>query len=233
MKVNRYIALLLKRLVDLENKLNDKGVPGGVGPRGPKGRSGTRGTKGEKGIEGPQGPQGPAGPEGPRGDTGTPGLQGLPGPQGPKGSTGDTGPEGKPGIPGPQGLEGPTGPTGDMPEYQYRDGKLRFEVAKGKWGKWLKLPVGNTVVYKKYGGGSGSNNNSQPVSGDRRWIDYATGFTVTPSKIASNVGGGDVYQYQFGSTVYYRHITPSDDSFYQNFANNTLSALVVSKGLII
>lgn len=229
MNANRYIALLLKRLVNLENKIDQNGVEGGVGPRGPKGRAGTRGPTGEKGIQGPQGPQGQEGPEGPRGETGAPGPQGEAGPQGPKGATGDAGPRGPQGEPGPQGPDGTPGETGPMPDHQYKDGRLRFEIAPGTWGKWFKLPVGNTVVYKKYGGGSKTIVQNGGGSGERRWIDYVTGFTTIPTKIASGIDGGDVYSYQYGSTTYYRHITSSDDAFYQTFSNNTLSSLVVTK----
>lgn len=68
--------------------------------------------------------QGEAGPEGPQGERGP---QGLPGECGPQGLT------------GPQGLQGERGDMGPMPRHQWKDASVRFEVAPGKWGKWVDL----------------------------------------------------------------------------------------------
>jgi hypothetical protein len=110
----------------LNERIDNLELTGGVGPQGPAGPEGPQGIpgavgaqgpagpKGDPGEAGPQGPQGIQGPTGPQGEAGSQGLAGPKGDKGDKGDTGDMGPQGLQGIQGPQGLKGDKGDTGDV-----------------------------------------------------------------------------------------------------------------------
>ena len=134
-----------------------------------------------KKLEGPRGVQGAAGPAGPQGKQGPTGPQGLQGPEGPQ---------------GPQGLEGPAGEAGATGEdgvgvetaYIAADGSLVFTLTDGSEvdvGPLTGLPAaseGNTYVV---GQGSGAV--------QLKWLDYATGFSATPT-LLQTIADGEVYE---------------------------------------
>ena len=72
----------------------------------------------------------------------------------------------------------------------------------------------------------------------RKWLDYATGFSVEPL-LLSTIAAGDVYEYKYGElptqlTLY--RLVPSgsaDDAFYTTYASGALSGLVAKKEIII
>lgn len=171
-----------------------------------------------KKLEGPRGVQGAAGPAGPQGKQGPTGPQGLQGPEGPQ---------------GPQGLEGPAGEAGATGEdgigvetaYIAADGSLVFTLTDGSEvdvGPLTGLPAaseGNTYVV---GQGSGAV--------QLKWLDYATGFSATPT-LLQTIADGDVYEYTYSNGTRYR-LVPSGaevDSFYTTFSSGVLSGLVAEK----
>jgi len=68
------------------------------------------------------------------------------------------------------------------------------------------------------------------------WMTLVRGYNTTPV-LTATIAGGDVYAYTYnhtgGDVVYYRYIATdgSDDSFYRNFSNPTLSNKVASKSI--
>lgn len=186
---------------------------------------GFTGPQGPAGAPGPSGPQGPQGPQGPAGSNGRDGKDGAAGAQGPQGPQ------------GPQGLEGPAGEAGAAGEdgvgvetaYIAADNSLVFTLTDGSEvdvGPLSGLPVaseGNTYVV---GQGSGAV--------QLKWLDYATGFSATPT-LLQTIADGDVYEYTYSNGTLYR-LVPSgseQDSFYSAFSGGVLSGLVASKGVTI
>lgn len=105
------VQILERKLALLDKKLNNIQLT--AGPQGPQG---------EQGLIGPQGITGLQGEQGLPGIMGQPGIQGLQGEKGDKGDIGERGEQGTQGergiqgIPGPQGTSGPQGPKGDPGE---------------------------------------------------------------------------------------------------------------------
>lgn len=67
-----------------------------------------------------------------------------------------------------------------------------------------------------------------------KWIDYATGFSATPT-LLQTIADGDVYEYTYSNGTLYR-LVPSgseQDAFYSAFSGGVLSGLVASKGVTI
>lgn len=70
------------------------------------------------------------------------------------------------------------------------------------------------------------------------WMTLVRGYKTTPS-LLETIGGGEVYTYTFATTgadkTYYRYIANdgSEDSFYGNFSNPTLSNLIATKKIIL
>jgi hypothetical protein len=64
------------------------------------------------------------------------------------------------------------------------------------------------------------------------------GYKTTPTLLAT-IGTGEVYTYVYATTAsdktYYRYIATngSEDSFYGNFSNPTLSNLITTKKIIL
>jgi len=175
-----------------------------------------------KKLEGPRGVQGAAGPAGPQGKQGPSGPQGLQGPEGQQ---------------GPQGLEGPAGEAGAAGEdgvgvetaYIAADGSLVFTLTDGSEvdvGPLTGLPAaseGNTYVV-------GQGSSAVPL----KWLDYATGFSTTPT-LLQTIANGDVYEYTYSNGTRYR-LVPSgseDDAFYSTFSGGVLSGLVATKRIEI
>jgi hypothetical protein len=65
------------------------------------------------------------------------------------------------------------------------------------------------------------------------WTTLATTWTSTPT-LNINISGGDVYDYEYGSTTYYRFVSePYDstlDSFYSAFDGSNLTGLIATRG---
>lgn len=101
--------------------------------KGPKGDIGDTGLQGDRGPMGIQGRQGPIGPRGPKGE------QGDSGPRGKVGKSGNDGRSGRDGRNGNDGKDGNQGDIGPMPKHEIKEGRIRFEMAPGKWGKWLDI----------------------------------------------------------------------------------------------
>jgi hypothetical protein len=70
------------------------------------------------------------------------------------------------------------------------------------------------------------------------WMTLVRGYKTTPTLLAT-IGTGEVYTYIFETTgadiTYYRYIATdgSEDSFYGNFTNPTLSNLITRKAIIL
>jgi hypothetical protein len=72
----------------------------------------------------------------------------------------------------------------------------------------------------------------------RLWVSLVNSWTEEPTLNAEAPAlGGEVYDYVFGTTTYYRHVPspyePTQDAFYEAYAAGVLSELVVAKGLVI
>lgn len=219
MRTNQWVALLLKRISDLETSWQERGGSGSRGPKGAKGNHGEPGDQGKQGLVGPVGPKGDPGVPGAEGPVGSPGERG---PEGPQGPVGKAGPQGLKGDPGTNGLQGSDGEAGPMPKHEIRDGEIRFEIKPGKWGRWIKIKQPSRFV----GGGGGG------VVTKRGWIEFATGFSSPPT-LTATIADGDVYEYTYGTKVLYRLVGSTQDTFYENFANNTLTGVVAGKQLIL
>jgi hypothetical protein len=67
-----------------------------------------------------------------------------------------------------------------------------------------------------------------------KWIDLTTTWTVEPVNVAYSGSDGEVIQYTYGSTIYYRFVpNPYDaslDAFYTTYSNPTLSGLITTRG---
>jgi hypothetical protein len=68
------------------------------------------------------------------------------------------------------------------------------------------------------------------------WARFATAWTVAPV-FNSSISGGDVYDYTYGSTTYYRFVPsaydPSQDAFYDTFSSGLLSGEIANRGYSI
>jgi len=68
------------------------------------------------------------------------------------------------------------------------------------------------------------------------WTTLKDSWTTAPSFLQS-IAAGDVYEYQYGSTTYYRLVpSPYDstlDQFFSSFSNPTLSGLLATRGVAI
>ena len=70
------------------------------------------------------------------------------------------------------------------------------------------------------------------------WMTLVRGTKTTPTLLAT-IGTGDVYTYVYSTSTtdktYYRYIATdgSEDSFYGNFTNPTLSNLIATKKIIL
>lgn len=70
------------------------------------------------------------------------------------------------------------------------------------------------------------------------WMTLVRGYKTTPTLLAT-IGTGEVYTYVYATTAsdrtYYRYIATngSEDSFYGNFTNPTLSNLITTKKIIL
>jgi hypothetical protein len=71
---------------------------------------------------------------------------------------------------------------------------------------------------------------------DALWIRLASEWTVAPV-FNSSIAGGDVYDYTYGSTTYYRFVpstyNPSQDAFYDTFVGGLLSGEIANRGYSI
>ena len=70
-----------------------------------------------------------------------------------------------------------------------------------------------------------------------KWIDLVTSWTVEPSSVAYSGGDGEVLEYTYGTTKYYRFIPSTydsnEDKFYSTYSNPTLSGLIATRGVTI
>lgn len=70
-------------------------------------------------------------------------------------------------------------------------------------------------------------------SGVSGWVTLKDSWTVTPELI-DTIAGGDVYQYAYGSTIYFRLVpSPYDstlDQFFSTFTSPNLSGLLATRG---
>jgi hypothetical protein len=70
------------------------------------------------------------------------------------------------------------------------------------------------------------------------WMTLVRGYKTSPTLLES-LANGDVYEYVYSTRgsdkIYYRYISTdgSDDSFYANFTNSTLSNLIAKKDIIL
>jgi hypothetical protein len=71
---------------------------------------------------------------------------------------------------------------------------------------------------------------------DTLWIRLASEWTAAPV-FNSSIAGGDVYDYTYGSTVYYRLVPttydPSLDAFFDTFVGGVLSNEISNRGYSI
>ena len=247
MTPSQLLGLVLERLRGLEKRLKGRidtlddridqvaefkaepgpqGVPGQQGEQGEQGPQGVQGERGERGLIGLPGVDGRDGKDGRDGLDGRDGQDGQPGQKGDRGEQGPRGPQGV-GMRGPRGedgKDGQDGQDGEMPKHQVRDGRIRFETAPGRYGKWISLQnvvtnvsgVANPQVFKT-------------------WIDYATGFSTDPV-LLETIAEGDVYQYNYeGGGTLYRLIGTDEDAFYRSFdgGTDTVSDLVTTKQMTL
>lgn len=241
MKTKHLLALFLERLKSEETKraevesslwerieqvANFKLVKGDQGDKGDRGEAGERGLEGPQGREGPKGDQGPRGPAGPQGVKGDKGERGEQGPRGEAGPSGPRGPKGETGAQGPRGEKGAEGKRGRAPRHRIDGNAIQFEQPNGQFGK--RIPF---IMQHSYYGGGGGNSNSEA---SLQWIDYATGFTETPT-LLQTIAAGDVYEYTYTNGTLYRLIPSGSatDGFYRVFNSGALSDLVIEKTLTI
>ena len=70
------------------------------------------------------------------------------------------------------------------------------------------------------------------------WFYLASSWTISPSINATEPSlGGVVYDYTYGSTIYYRHVPspydPAEDAFYDTYSGGVLSNQIAVKGIAI
>lgn len=69
------------------------------------------------------------------------------------------------------------------------------------------------------------------------WTRLVLTWTTAPVEQTYTGGDGQVFQYTYGSTVYYRFVPSTYDStndkFYTTFADPTLSGLVATRGIAV
>ena len=68
-----------------------------------------------------------------------------------------------------------------------------------------------------------------------KWVDYAANWSSEPV-LQTTISEGDVYLYTYANGTAYRLVPTdgvSEDAFYSTFTNNTLSDLIVSRGMTI
>ena len=162
--------------------------------------------------------------KGDKGDKGDPGTDGLPGKDGQPGKDGKPGRDGLDGTDGVDGVDGVDGDTGPMPKHQIKDEKICFEKSPGVWGPWLSF---NNII--QYSSGSTGEAKHKP-----QWIEYASGFSTTPT-LSQTIATGDVYEYTYTNGTLYR-LVPSGsepDAFYKKFIGGVLSGLVAKKQISI
>lgn len=74
--------------------------------------------------------------------------------------------------------------------------------------------------------------NGNPVGGGggatKKWIDYVTGYTVTPTIIA-DTAERQIWQYQYSALTLFREITATTDIFYGDYTEGTLSNVIANK----
>lgn len=176
----------------------EQGIQGIQGVPGRDGKDGERGPQGEKGETGAQGPQGPqglpgqsiAGPKGEKGDRGEQG-QAIIGPQGEPGRDGKDGLNGIQGPQGEPGKDGLPGEPGKMPRHEIdkKQTRIRFEIAPGEWGEWLKIPQGQIL---QMGGGHGDSRQSEFLKINQPEIHLER---LSPEVIFVDAAAGDIAIY--------------------------------------
>lgn len=225
MRPSQVAALFLSKLRGLEEDYRRRLLELGdlistvEAQKGDQGAPGERGERGEKGEKGDPGDRGPKGDKGDKGDRGETGPQGVPGPAGEQGPRGPEGPTGPIGPKGRDGKDGTDGRPGRIPRHKIQNGAIAFEIRPGEYGEWVRF----TQTNQYYSGGRGLS-----------WIDYATGFSATPT-LLQTIADGDVYEYTYTNGTLYR-LVPSGseiDSFYSTFSGGVLSDLVASKQIEI
>ena len=77
-----------------------------------------------------------------------------------------------------------------------------------------------------------------PSDTPQLWIRLASGWTEEPALNATTPNlGGEVYDYVFGPTTYYRHVPnpydPTLDAFYETYSGGVLTTRLAAKGLVI
>ena len=168
--------------------------------------------------------RGEAGPQGEKGVQGAPGKAGS---KGAKGEKGDPGKDGRDGKDGKDGLDGEDGVSVVNAEVDI-DGHLVLTLSDGN-----EIDAGAVESLSKEAQTTYAaiHNSIDPIS-TFTWIDYASGFS-TPPVFLETTAQGDIYQYQYESSTLYRLITPTDDSFYNDYSSPNVSNLVISRGLNI
>ena len=77
---------------------------------------------------------------------------------------------------------------------------------------------------------------AEESTGSSGWTTLKDSWTTAPSFLQS-IAAGDVYEYRYGSTTYYRLVpSPYDstlDQFFSSFSNPTLSGLLATRGVTI
>lgn len=184
---------------------------------------------------GPPGPIGPPGPEGKEGKPGKDGRTGETGKAGERGQTGDKGDKGQKGDPGKQGqkgLKGDRGAKGEPGLSAYEIAKKHgFKGSEREFIQWLRSPKEYSMSIGSGGGGV----SAQYVQ--NLWTSLKDTWTNTPVSVAYSGGDGEVFQYQYGSTFYYRFVPAvydsTKDSFYSSFNDPSLTGLIATRGTSI
>lgn len=158
------------------------------------------------------------GKDGAKGEKGIQGERGLPGKDGKKGLDGKDGKDGKDGV-------------GVSDVYSELGADLTFVMTDGSE-HTVELESFKEEITKNIYVTHGSS--STAASGALNWIDYATGFSSTPT-LTQTIATGDVYTYTYTNGTLYR-LVPSgaeQDAFYNQFSGGVLSGLVAIKSLSI
>lgn len=241
------------------------GTNGKDGINGKDGQDGKDGEAAAAGRDGKDGKDGRMGPQGPRGAPGPVGLQGEAGKDGKDGLDGRTGPVGPIGIEGTDGVGIEKVwvddrfhltirlTSGKVIDTGYVRGPAGINASKGGRASGGYSPGGGggtsvRVVSAAYVGqnliltmSDGSTIDagaipSTPSSSDLNWIDYVTNWATEPTLIGTT-SEGDVYQYVYTTSTYYR-LVPSEvsveqDSFYETWNGSALSTLITSRSMNI
>jgi len=139
-------------------------------------------------------------------------------------------------------------PTLAQGEIGIETGSLRLKIGDGS-SAWGLLPYYSTGTAAAVWGGISGDLLDQgdliaalDLKGDKvqldrlTWLDLINSWTEEPI-LNATISGGEVYDYVFGATEYYRYVPTAYDSaldqFWSGFNGTTLTGLIATRGISI